>query len=221
MLFWVKLICPAGVSSSCAMVVMRTGAFIVLPLRRVAADIYPLFHKHIFSMSRRLGSNLHTIDTLRHFSSSLGLSSAGVAPRKLLDGTVKTFTVFPSWLYLLDGEDNCMLSVPFSTSDLHYSWQSGENCQVVSAGAFTLLCCAFWFSLKGGCSPFFSVLLSCPRVVCSMFCCCHRDSLTRGRLAFAQEGVRGPPPLSPRLVLHMMTCARRLQAPFVKCLFKR
>ena len=28
-MFWVKLICPAGVSSSCAMVVMRTGAFIV------------------------------------------------------------------------------------------------------------------------------------------------------------------------------------------------
>ena len=41
--------------------------------------------------------------------------------RKLLDETVKTFAVFPSWLCLLDGEDNCMLSVPSSTSDLHYS----------------------------------------------------------------------------------------------------
>ena len=76
-------------------------------------------------MSRWLETSLHTIDPLRHFSSSLGLSSAGVAPlppcsRKLPDVTVKTFTVFPSWLYLLDGEDNCMLSVPFSTSDLHW-----------------------------------------------------------------------------------------------------
>ena len=128
-----------------------------------------------FSMSRRLGSSLHTIDPLGHFSFSVGLSSAGVAPlppcsRKLLDETVKTFAAFPSWLHLLDGEDNCMLSVPFTTSDLHYScWQSGENCQVVTAGALTLLCYAFWFCLKGGCSPYFSVLLSFPRVVCSMF----------------------------------------------------
>ena len=58
--------------------------------------------------------------------------SAGVAPlpscfHKLLDETVKTFAVFPSWMYLLDGEDNFMLSVPFSTCDLHVScWQSGE-----------------------------------------------------------------------------------------------
>ena len=91
-----------------------------------------------FSRSRPLEFNLRTIDPLRHFSSSLELSSAGVAPlppcsRKLLDETVKTLAVFPSWLHLLDGEDNCMLSVPLSTSDLHHScWQSGENCQVVS-----------------------------------------------------------------------------------------
>ena len=103
-------------------------------------------------MSRRLESSLHTIDPLRHFSSSLGLSSAGVAPvpacsRKLLDETVNIFTVFPSWLCLLDGEDNCML--PFSTSDLHFCcWQSGENCQVVSAEAFTLLGYAILFSLN-------------------------------------------------------------------------
>ena len=72
---------------------------------------------------------------------------------------------FSSWMHLLDGEDNCMLSVPLSTSDLHYScWQSGENCQVVSVGAFTLLCHAFWFFLKSCSSPCY--LLSCPRVVC-------------------------------------------------------
>ena len=61
---------------------------------------------------------------IQHFSSSLGLFSAGVAPlppsyRKLLDETVKTFVVFPSRLYLFDGDDNCMLSVPLSTSDQH------------------------------------------------------------------------------------------------------
>ena len=112
-------------------------------------------NKHVFSRSRWSESRLHTIDPLRHFTSSLVLSSVGVAPlppcpRKLLDETVKTFAVFPSWLHLLDGEDSCMLSVPLSTIDLHYSrWQSGENCQVVSARAFKLLCHAFWFSLKG------------------------------------------------------------------------
>ena len=52
-------------------------------------------------------------------------------------------------MYLLDGEDNCKLSVPFSTSDLHFSWwQSGENCQAVAAGAFMLLGYALWFSFK-------------------------------------------------------------------------
>ena len=73
------------------------------------------------------------------------------------------FFFFPSWMHLLDGEDNFMLSVPLSTSDLHYScWQSGENCQVVSAGAFTLLCHAFWFSLKGLLlSLFLLFVLSC------------------------------------------------------------
>ena len=117
-----------------------------------------------FSRSRRLESNLRTIDPVRHFSSSLGLSGAGVAPlppcsRKPLDETVKTFAVFPSWLHLFDGEDKCILSVPLSTSDLHYScWQSGENCQVVSAGAFTLLCHVFLISMKGLFFFFFVVL---------------------------------------------------------------
>ena len=153
-----------------------TGAFCVFCTSEESPQTYILSSTNtFFSMSCLLGSSLHTIDPLGHFSLSLGLSSAGVAPlppcsHKLLGETVKTFTVFPSWLYLLVGEDNCMLSVPFSTSDLHCScWQSGENCQVVSAGAFTLLCYAFWFSVQGGCSPSFSVLLSCPRVVCSMF----------------------------------------------------
>ena len=118
---------------NCAMVI-RTGAFIVF----CTSEESPQTSIHsstntCFSMSRWLGSSLRTIDPLCHFSSSLGLSSAGVTPLppcsgKLLDETVQTFTVFPSWLHLLDGEDNCMLSVPFCTSDLHYDcWQSGEK----------------------------------------------------------------------------------------------
>ena len=119
-------------------------------------------------------------------------------------------------------EDNCVLSVPLSTSDVHYScWQSGKNCKVVSAGAFTLLCHAFRFSLKGCFSPCFflssgprgslldvSLLVGLPLRPSDPVCCCHQDSSTRGRLAFAQEAVRDSPSLSPRLVLHVMTCAR-------------
>ena len=86
------------------------------PQRSRRRHLSTLPQTRFFFMSRWLGSSLHTIDPLRHFSSSLALSSAGVAPlppcsRKLPDETVKTFVVFPSWLYLPDGEDNCMLSV--------------------------------------------------------------------------------------------------------------
>ena len=159
-------------------------------------------------MSHRLGSNLHTIDLQGRCSFCFGLTSAGVAPlppcsHKLLDKTVKTFTVFASLLYLLDGEDNCMLSVPFSASDLHFScWQSGDNFQGLSTGACTLLCHVLPISMKV-CSSCF--LWSCPRVclldVSCLFgltlrpsapvCCFLRDSL--GGLAVAHEAVRGPP----------------------------
>ena len=109
-----------------------------------------------FLRCRRFHSKIRTVA----LSETLGFKSAGVAPlppcsRKILDETAKTSAVFLSWFHLLDGEDNCMLSVPLSTSDLHCSsWQSGEICQVLSTGACTLLCHAFWFSLKG-CSLFF------------------------------------------------------------------
>ena len=121
--------------------------------------------------SRRLVFKIRAVMlSVVHFP-HLGFTCAGVAPlpplfRKFLAETVKTFALFPSCEQLLDCDDKCMLSVPLSTSDLHfYRWQSGENCQVVSTGAFTLLCHAFWFSLKCCSSPF---LLSCPRVVCSI-----------------------------------------------------
>ena len=75
--------------------------------------------------------------------------SAGVSPllpcsRKLLDETVKVLAVFPSHLLHLHCDDSCKKSVPLRTSDLHYSrWQSGEICQELSTGAFTLLCRVF------------------------------------------------------------------------------
>ena len=144
-----------------------------------------------------------------------------------------------------------MLSVPLSTSDLHYSrWQSGEICQVLSTGAFTLFChmydgtmgcslsvhaCLFFCPRTCGRTfVFFAffvtlVLLSCSRV-CLLdvsrllgltlrssvtVCCCHRDSLTRGRLALKQEAVRVSSSHSPRFDLHMMACARWFQAPSI------
>ena len=100
---------------------------------------------------------------LRRISHYLGFESASVAPLppcscNLLDETVKTFAVFPSWLYLLDGEDTSMLSVPLSTSHLHYSsWQSGKSCQVLSTRAFTLLCHVLQTTMK----------------VCLFFCLAH------------------------------------------------
>ena len=137
-------------------------------------------------------------------------SSAGVAPlppcfHKLLSETVTTFAVFSSWMYLLDGDDSCMLSVPFSTSD-SYCWQSGANCHAMAAGAFhdaQLRTVAF--SQRRMIS-----FLSCPAVLPTCYllhdsrlfgltlrpsapvCCCHRVSWARGRLAFAQEAVHCP-----------------------------
>ena len=85
--------------------------------------------------------------------------SAGVAPfsscyRKLLDETVKTFAVFPrGCTFSMDGEDNCMLSVPFSSRDLHYSSrQGGRIYQVLTTGALTLGCHVFMVSMKVYCS---------------------------------------------------------------------
>ena len=175
MLFWVKLFYPAGVSLSCVMVVMCAGAFIVFcPSEELPPIFYPFFHKHIvqgltgwnplykqstlcvtFPFSGAIKCWCGTIATM--FSQAPGRDSQDLCR-------------FSSWMYLFDGEDNCMLSVPFSTCDLHFScWRSGENCQAVAAGASMLLGYALWFSSKGECSPNFSVLLSCPRVVCSMF----------------------------------------------------
>ena len=68
------------------------------------------------------------------------LSSAGLAPLSPdFLKTVTTFAVFPSWMYLLGGDDNCMLSVPSSTCDTRIScWQGGDICQAIDPAAFTL-----------------------------------------------------------------------------------
>ena len=87
------------------------------------------------------------------------LSSAGVAPlppgfHKLLSDTVTTLAVFPSWMYLLGGDDNCMLSVPSSACDLHIC------CWPVAAAALTLFNYALYFSAKVRMTPFCPVLMS-------------------------------------------------------------
>ena len=99
-----------------------------------------------------------------------------------------------------------MLSVPLSTSDHHYSrWQSGGICQVLSTGDFALFCHVV-HGIKEVFLSFFVtfVIVACSRncvlVVSRLLgltlrpfapvCSCHRDSLTRGRLAIVQEAVR-------------------------------
>ena len=156
---------------------------------------------------------------------------APLPPRfcRLPGESVKTFAVFPSCVHLLVFDDKCMLSVPLSTSDLHCRWHSGEICKVSSTGAFTLFCHVSMVSMK------VCLVFSCPRVClldvsCLLgltlrpsapVCCCHWDSLTRGRLAFEQEAVRVSSSHSPRLLLHVVAGARWFQAAFEKGLFKR
>ena len=94
-----------------------------------------------------------------------------------------------------------------------------------------LLGYALWFSSKGECSPYCCLVVLPTRCLVddsrllgltlrpsAPVCCCHLDSFRR--LAFAQEAVRGPPPLAPRLVLHVMACDRWFQAASEKCLIK-
>ena len=131
-----------------------------------------------------------------------------------------------------------MLSVPLSTSGLHYSiWQSGGICQVLSTGVFTLFCHdVSWFQGRTSlllCHFFDSIVLRvCLLDVSRLLgltlrpfapvCSCHRDSLTRGRLAIVQEAVRVFFFLSLLdWFLHVMTCARWFLAAYVKGLFTR
>ena len=174
-----------------------------------------------------MGSTVQTIDPLCQFSFSLELSSAGVAPlppsyHKLLNETVTTFAVFPSCMYLLDGEDNDMLSVPISTSDLpgggcrcfHVVWL--RIVVFFQRRVLSLLFCLVVLPAR--------CVLDDPRLFgltlrpTAPVCCCRRDSLARGRLAFEQEAVRGLPSSSS---FDSAGCAWWFQEDSEKCLFMR
>ena len=146
------------------------------------------------------------------------LSSAGVAPlppgfHRLPSVTVTTFAVFPSWMYLLGGDDNCMLSVSSSTCDpRNCCWQSGEICQAIADDAFYVVQFRTVIFRQMRMISFLSGLAVLP--TCYLLhdsrlfgltlrpstpvCCCHRVSWARGRLALAQEAVRVSPSRSCR-----------------------
>ena len=118
-------------------------------------------------------------------SSSLGMAPVPPGFLKLLSVTFTTFAVFPSWMYLLGGDDDCMLAVPSGTCELHIScWQGSDSCQAIAAATLTLFNYALWFLLKAD-DFFCSVLPTCyvlhdSRVLgltlrpSAPVCCCHR-----------------------------------------------
>ena len=179
-------------------------------------------YRHFSSMpcvkSRRLQSRIFAFILSKVHFSLLGFKSAGVAPlpprfRTFLDETVKAIAFFPRVKHLLGCDDKCMLSVPLSMSDLHYSrWQSGEICQVLSTGAFTLFSHVVHASQK-----IFSPSLS---LLC--LCLAHAFvSLTRWRLAIVQKAVRF---FFLRLLdwsLHMVTCVWWFLTAYEEGLFTR
>ena len=83
-------------------------------------------------------------------------SSPGMAPwppgfLKLFSDTVTTFAVFPSWIYLLGGDDDCMLAVPSGTCELHIScWQGSDSCQAIAAAVFDVVQLRTVVSPRGG-----------------------------------------------------------------------
>ena len=193
-------------------------------------------------MSFRLGSTLRALSFSLCAIPSLLLSSAGVAPlppgfHKLLSVTVMSCAVFPSWMYLPGGDDNCMLSVPSSACDLHiWCWQGGEICQATVAAAFTLFSHALMLSAKIWMTSLLSnsaVLTTCYLLLDSRpsgptlrpsapVFRCHRDSWTRGWLALVQEAVRCPLSLSVSLLGFIpVALSKVIQATFEKCLSSR
>ena len=116
MLFWVNFTCPVGDSSSCAMVVMCTGASAVF----CSSDESP--------------------PTYIHSSTNTFYKVSPVGIQFTYNGPSETFFLFPGApiatmfsqaptrdsqdiccfsLVVVPSEDNCILSVPLSTSDLH------------------------------------------------------------------------------------------------------
>ena len=170
------VICPAGVSSF-----LRHGGhahrrvYCLLLLERVAVEFCPLSHKHVFQglAGWYLVYMLTSPVTLFLFPGALKSWCGTIVTMfsKDLKRDSQDLCCFSSWMHLLGGEDNCMLSVPFCTSDPHISyWQGGDICKVVATEAFTLYGCNFfWCRFKRWLLSLFSVLMSCQRVVCSMF----------------------------------------------------
>ena len=139
------------------------------PLWGVVADVYPLFYEKLFSRSHWLGSTLQTC-----WCGTLATKLSWQWP----------FPFFPRGCHLLDGDDNYMLSVPLSKSDLHFScWQSSANCQAMIAEAFMLLGYALWFYLKG-CSFCLVHALSAPR-----FPSCEPDTASFRLLSVITTGI--------------------------------
>ena len=104
--------------------------------------IYAHFSKQTFFKVSRIwvqyGSiGIYNLDSLWAIPCFIS-SSAGMAPLspgfpKLLSCTVTTFVIFLSG-HFLGGDDNCMLSLPSSTCDLHICCcHSGEICQATAA----------------------------------------------------------------------------------------
>ena len=113
-------------------------------------------------------------------------------------------------MYLLDGEDNCMLSVPFRTSDPHKKaigkvekiarwWPPGLShflaplFVLFEGWLLSLFFCLVVLPTR--CLLDVSRLLGLALRQSAPVSRCHWDSFTRGRLALAQEAVCGPPSL--------------------------
>ena len=197
MLYWVKFIYTAGVSLSCDMVVKRGPSerlslmFNHSSIKRFFQGLtdWDLFFFLIFCVTlpflwRYQVLVWHHCHQVITNSSTRQSRPLPFFPRGCTLSKAKTIACCP-----------CHLVRVTSTSAVG---KVAKKFQAVAAGAFMLLGYALWFSSKGECSLFCSVLLSCPRVcLLDVSCllgltlrssapvfCCHQDSLTRGRLAF-------------------------------------
>ena len=179
-------------------------------------------------MSRRLGSSLHTIDPLRHFflfpgaMKCWGGAMFSKAPRR---DSQDLYCFSFVWIFsMVKTIVRCLchlVRVTFTFPDGKVSkiarwWPQGlSRCYATLLGslqkggwlALFIFCLVV---LPTRCLLDVSRLLGLTLRPSAPVYYCHRDSLTRWRLAFTQEAVRG----SPRLVLYMTMCLHRPR-PFI------